>query len=166
MQDRRALDRTCENQSTPLQSRPDGARHVSVQIAAKTAKIHHIRLREIAPVSSTPMLPLCTCPKDCRYLATRFLTRNGRSFTKIRQGWQFGQALAAFGAGEILQSGECRRRDRRALPGVPGTQPGSVWCATPSGKQTSTKRRDVQFSPTCQSGRSVCCRLTQREDSC
>ncbi len=36
------------------------ARHVSVQVAAKIAKIRRIRLREIAPVNSTPLLPLRT----------------------------------------------------------------------------------------------------------
>src|SRR5208282_3556853 len=77
MRDRRGWDRTYENQSTPLQSRADGARHVSVQIAAKIAKIHRIRSREIALVSSTLVLPLCTYPQNCKMLATRSSTPNG-----------------------------------------------------------------------------------------
>src|SRR5208337_3103207 len=86
--------------------------------------------------------------------------------TRIRYLSQFAQALASFGAGEILQGSECRRLDHRAPQGAPGTRPSSVWCATPNGKQISTKRRDVRFSPTCQSRRSYCCRPTQRENSC
>jgi len=87
-------------------------------------------------------------------------------FTMIRQGWQTAWVLGSFGAGEILQDSEDRRRGRQAPPEVPGTRAGSALCATPSGRQTRTKRRDVRLSPTCQSCRSVCCRLTQRKDSC
>ena len=47
--------------------------------------------------------------------------------TGIRYLSQFAQALASFGAGEILPGGECRRHDRRAPQGAPGTRPGSVW---------------------------------------
>ena len=117
-----------------------------------------------------PRSRACLCKNNfeelCANEACHSFFDSERPLTRIRYLSQFAQALASFGAGEILQGGECRRHDRRAPQGAPGMRPGSVWCATPNGRQTSTKRRDVQFSPTCQSGRSVCCRLTQREDSC
>jgi len=53
-------------------------------------------------------------------------TRNGY-FIRIRHLSPFAPALANFGAGGILQGGECRRRDRRAPQVVPRTRPGSVW---------------------------------------
>ena len=42
------------------------------KLRAKTARIRRIRLQEIAPVCSAMLLPLCTCPQDCKWLATRF----------------------------------------------------------------------------------------------
>ena len=73
-----------------------------------------------------------------------------------------------FWVGRVVDLGE------RFIAGTPRlayghcecTRPGSVWCATPNDRQINTRRRDVRFSPICQSDRSVCCRLTRREDSC
>src|SRR5208282_435429 len=112
----------------------------------------------------TPVLTLGSpnSPMDC----LRFSTWDARYFTRIRYVPKFAPALASFGAGDILQGGESRRHDRRVPQEAPGTRPGSVWRATPNGKQISTRRRDVRFSPSCQSRRSSCCRLTQQEDSC
>src|SRR5208337_4069347 len=86
-------------------------------VAGALAIAHSHRKNETPTNNVSESMPRFT-------FATRFSNRNARYFT---------QALANFGAGEILQAGECRRHDRRAPPGVPGTRPGSVWCATPNG---------------------------------
>lgn len=154
-----------ENQSTRVRSRPDGARHVSAQTGAKTARIRCIRLREIALESSTLELPFVHLPIRLQTAChSSSIWKRGKYFTRLQYLFQLAQVWVKFGAGEILQRAEFRRHDRRAPQGAPGTRLGSVWSTTSNGKQISTRRRDVRCSPTCQPGRSCCCGLTQPKD--
>jgi hypothetical protein len=81
-----------------------GARGLSVQIAAKTAKLRHIRLRVCTREFNTGIAIAQRSTK--LQLATPVATLNGRCFTRIRYLSRFAQALARFGAGEIPQGGE------------------------------------------------------------
>lgn len=119
------------------------------------------------PPDSPPAMvsPLCTCPRIAN--GAPLVPQSERpTLPGCDTGRSSMPAVASFGAGELPPGGECRRLDRRAPQVAPGMRPGSVWCATPNGKQISTRRRDVRFFPTCQSRRSCCGRLTQREDGC
>ncbi len=127
MRGRRGWDRRYENQSTPLQSQPDGARHVSVQIAAKIAKIHRIRLRGDCTREFNASVATVHLSTKSQIACRLLLDSERRLLTRIRYLSQFAEALASFGAGEILQGSECRRLDRRAPQLVPGTRPDSVW---------------------------------------
>lgn len=155
-------DRIYENQSAPLRSRPDDARHLSGQAVAKTAKIRRIPLREIASVSSMLGLPLCTYQQNCKSLATRLRLETGLYFTKLRHLSRFTLALVSFGAADPPLQCEYQRRYRRAPQGAPDRPRGFSWCATLGDKQTSTERRDVRCSLTCR----LVGLILQRRTSC
>ena len=69
--------------------------------------------------------------------------------TRIRELAQLVRASASFDGGEIPQGGVCRHPHRRALQGAPGTQRGSLSCATRYGMQICTGRHDVGCLSTC-----------------
>jgi hypothetical protein len=80
---------------------------------------------------------LCTCERNCKWLATRLAATIGRyfpGFDTCRSSIRPWRASVQ----EISASGECHTRDRRAPQGAPSRRPSSVWCATPNGKQMST----------------------------
>jgi len=49
----------------------------------------------------------------------------------------------------LLQGYECSSHDRASPQAVRYIRPGSVWCTTPHGKQTSTTHRRFPCSPIC-----------------
>jgi hypothetical protein len=91
---------------------------------------------EFALVSSTPVLPLCACPKNRKQLATRVSTLNGSCSPG------FDTCRGSRGVREI----RCRRdsarqrsrpHNRQPPQGAPDRQLGSVWCATPMASKES-----------------------------